>query len=300
MDAPVLGVPFLLVVVWVATGIWLLVAVRRSASPVVLRLATTFLALWALLVTTALAWVVVEGGWAGAAELIASPFAPFQPQFVAVWILGAGGAFLVFALAFLLNQLVGRGWLTMLRPGLLAWPAGLPVPEASILLLGFSDPRVDAFSFTLVELGGPHLVRRREVILLSSGLRASLTPEEVEGVIAHELGHVRDLDGRYLTFFRTFARLMRWDPVLGRVASALTRREEYRADDEAVELTHNPRALARALFKASTNGGGERGIGVVGFLGIGGERGRVEAWLRIRRLVARAESEAPAGDARGG
>ncbi len=300
MDAPVLGIPFLLVVVWVATGVGLLVAVRRSGSPIVLRLAASFLALWAVLVTTALAWVVVEGGWGGAAGLVRSPFMLFQPQFASVWALGAAGAFVVFALAFLINQLVGRGWLSILQPTVIAWPERLPSPGKSIALLGFPDARVDAFSFTLVEFGGPRLVHRREVILLSSGLRATLTPEELESVIAHELGHVRDLDGRYLTFFRTFARLMRWDPVLGRVASALTRREEYRADDEAVEVTHNPRALARALFKASTNGGGELGIRAVGFLGLGGERGRAEAWRRIRRLVARAESDAPAGDADGG
>lgn len=300
MDAPILGIPFLLVVVWVASGVGLLLAVRRSGSPVVLRLAATFLALWAVLVTTALAWIVVEGGWAGALGLLESPFAPFQPQFASVWLVGGAGAFAVLALAFLINQLVGRGWLRILQPTVIGWPDRLPPPEQPVALLGFPDPRIDAFSFTLLVLGGRRLVRRREVILLSSGLRSGLTPQELDGVIAHELGHVRDLDGRYLTFFRTFARLMRWDPVLGRVATALTRREEYRADDAAVKMTHDPRALARALFKASMNGAGSPVFGAVGFRGLRGELGRAETWRRIRRLIAHAESEAPTGDADGG
>lgn len=300
MDAPALGIPFLLVVGWVATGVVLLVAFRRSAPPVVLRLAATFLALWALLVTTLLAWVVVDGGWDGVVALLRSPFSLFQPQFAAVWALGAAGTFVVFALAFLLNQLVGRGWLGTLRPTPIDWPQGLPRPERAVTLLSFPDARVDAFSFALVELGGPRLVRRREVILLSDGLRAELDEAELEAVVAHELGHVRGLDSRYLTFFRTFARLMRWDPVLGSLAISLTSREEYRADDEAVAMTHNPRALARALFKASTHGGGPFPIAAIGFLGVGGRRGRAEAARRIRRLVALADSEPSADVGRDG
>ncbi len=300
MDVPVLGLPLLLVVVWVASGVGLLLAFRRSGSPVVLRLATTFLALWAVLVTTALAWVVVEGGWGGVVDLFRAPFTLFQPQSAPVWLLGAAGAFGVFALAFLVNQLVGRGWLKVLGPTPLDWPEGVVPREETVTLLGFPDRRVDAFSFTLLELGGSRGLRRREVILLSSGLRATLAPEEIDAVIAHELGHIRDLDGRYLTFFRTFSRLMRWDPVLGRLARSLTWREECRADDEAVAITHNPRALARALFKASTHGAGELGMGSGGLMGIGGRRGRAEAWRRIRRLVALAEAGAWTGDAGGG
>jgi Zn-dependent protease with chaperone function len=298
MDAPVLGVPLLLVAFWLTTGMGLLIAFHRSGSPIVLRLAATFLALWAVLVTTVVAWVVVQGGWDGVVDLSRSPFTLFQPQFASVWLVGAVGAFVVFAVAFLVNQLVGRGWLNVLRPTLIDWPDRLPPREETVTLLGFPDLRVAACSFTLLEWGGPRLLRRREVILLSAGLRSALAPEELDAVIAHELGHVRDLDGRYLTFFRTFARLMRWDPMLGRLASALTWREEYRADDEAVAITHNPRALARALFKASTHGTTDLGMGTTAFAGTGGRRGRAEAWRRIRRLVALAESEAREG--RGG
>jgi len=94
---------------------------------------------------------------------------------------------------------------------------------------------------------------------------------------------------RYLTFFRTLSRLMRWDPILAYFAESLTRREEYRADLDAVELTRRPRAMARALYKA-TFLAPTSGSSLPGLLGVGGPRGRRQAVERIRRLVALAES----------
>ncbi|HYK93096.1 MAG TPA: M48 family metalloprotease, partial [Thermoplasmata archaeon] len=129
-----------------------------------------------------------------------------------------------------------------------------------------------------------------EVIVLSDGLLDALTSVEVEAVVAHELGHVRDLDARYLTFFRTLARMMRWDPLFALFASSLTRREEYRADDDAVSQTRRPLALARALFKASTRTSAASRVGVNSFLGSPGRRGSIETRRRIERLIALAES----------
>jgi Zn-dependent protease with chaperone function len=120
-------------------------------------------------------------------------------------------------------------------------------------------------------------------------LISELTSREWEAVLAHEVGHLRELDGRYLTFFRTLSRMMRWDPMLAYFAESLTRREEYRADLDAVELTRRPRAMARALYKAAFLAPA-RGNGLPGLLGVGGPRGRRQAVERIRRLVALAES----------
>jgi Zn-dependent protease with chaperone function len=146
-----------------------------------------------------------------------------------------------------------------------------------------------------VELAPRWLPRRREVIVLSTRLLAALAPEEVEAVVAHELGHVRDLDSRYLTFLRTLARLLRWDPVLATVADRLTRREEFAADLSAVALTRRPDALARALEKLLRMGG-VRGSGrlVSGLFGPGSRPGHLEIDERIARLRSLAEREAEA------
>jgi Zn-dependent protease with chaperone function len=292
MPSPLFVALYIPVVVWVATGLGLLYAFRRSAPPVVLRLAATFLALWALLATTTLVWVLTHGGWAAVVRLSQHPLALFAPAAAPLWAEGALGAFLVFTLAFLLNQLVGRGFLHLLHPVERPWPERLPTPADRTTFEVFPSPRPEAFSFTVLEFGGGRFgLHRHEVILMSDGLESRLLPGEVEAVVAHELGHIRGLDSRYLTFLRTLSRMMRWDPLLAYLAYSLTRREEFRADEEAARLTRRPMSLARALYKAMAT---EPAVGspVPGdaFLGGLGDRNRREALERIERLVAMAES----------
>jgi Zn-dependent protease with chaperone function len=289
MAAPWVGLLYLLALGWAALGVGLLVAFRRSTSTIVFRLAAAFLGLWAFVATTGLVWVLANGGWSGMLRLAAAPLTIADPSFALLWLFGAVGAFAIFLTAFVLSQAVGRGYLAVQRPLAIDWPERLPVPRTPTDLLAYASPRIEAFSFTLVEPGGPTLLRRRNVILLSDGLRDALGPSEVEAVVAHELGHLNELDGRYLTFFRTLSRLVRWDPILAYLADRLTEREEFRADLDAVELTGHPRALARALYKAGAAAGAGRPA-VPGFLGPGGARGRRQAVERIRRLVALAES----------
>ena len=290
MASPLFVALYVPVAVWVATGVSLLFAFRRSAPPVVLRLAATFLALWALLATTTLVWVLTHGGWSAVVALTQHPQAIFEPSAAMGWLEGAVGAFLVFAVAFLLNQLVGRGFLRLLHPTERPWPLGLPRPTDETTFLVFPSPRPEAFSFTLLGLGSRFRIRRREVILMSDGLESRLAPEEVDAVVAHELGHIRGLDSRYLTFLRTLSRMMRWDPMLAYLAVTLTRREEFRADEEAAHLTRKPLALARALYKAMASDLPVPPVGAAAFLGGAGERARREALERIQRLVAMAES----------
>lgn len=287
--APValLDLPILL---WVAVGVGLLFAYRRSASPVVFRLAALFLGFWAVFATTGLIWVLTDGGMSAVVALLHSPLLLFAPRYAWWWVAGAVGAFGVFLVAFVLSQVVGRSFVILFQTRPLAWPEGVLPPEATTSLLAFSSGAPNAFTFTLLERGGPRLVRRRDVILLSEGLLARLTPAEMAAVVAHELGHVRELDGRYLTFIRTLARMMRWDPILAYCADRLTMREEFRADLDAVSMTGHPRALARALYKASRGPWvTSPGVGT-GFLGVGGRRGRHQAEMRIRRLIELAES----------
>jgi len=288
---------------WPATPEWALVAalttlagavalataLRRPGSATVFRLTVLLLAGWAVVATTVLVWIVVGGGVGAAETLARSPSALFAPGAASDWAIGAAGAFFVFLLAFLLSQAVGRGMVILLRPRPVDWPARLPTPATPTRLLAYPSDRADAVMFTLLVPAFRRRWSREDVILVSERLLAELSPAEWEAVVAHELGHLRELDGRYLTFVRTFARMMRWDPVLAVVADSLTRREEFVADLDAVELTGSPRALARAIYKASRLAPNRPGA-IAGLLGPGGRRGRRQATERIRRLVALAES----------
>ncbi len=253
MFPALVGALYVPVAAWLALAVGLMVAFRRSTPPVVLRLAVGFLAVWALIATTAAAWVLTHGGWSAVVALLQSPGRMFAPGGWPMWIVGGVGAFGVFAVAFGLNQIVGRGFLRLLGPRPLPWPRSLPRPDVSTTLMLFDSPAPEAFSFALVRrrrLAPPGPPTR--YILLSTGLRARLAPDEMEAAVAHELGHLRGLDGRYLTFLRTLARMMRWDPIIGYLTSCLTRREEFRADAEAARAHRaanglGPRALQSLL-----------------------------------------------------
>ncbi|MCI4363800.1 MAG: M48 family metalloprotease [Thermoplasmata archaeon] len=289
---PLLALP---VVLWCALGVGLLLTFRRSTSERILRLAACFVALWALLATTSLLWVLRHGGLGGVGALAREPALLFAPSSASLWLWGGVGAFALLAVAFLLNQAVGRGFLRLYETEELPWPSRLPRPRGATSLLSLDSERVEAFSFTLLELSVRSLPRRREVIVLSTRLLGALDEEEMEAVVAHELGHVRDLDSRYLTYLRTLARLLQWDPVLATVAESLTRREEFAADLSAVELTQRPLVLARALEKLLLLGS-VRGSGrlVSGLFGPGDRRGRREIDERIERLRSRVAGSAEA------
>ena len=276
--------------VWLAIGVSLGLASRRSASPTVFRLTAVFLGAWALFATTALVYVLANGGWGAMVALAGRPTLLFEPRSAVVWAAGALGAFAVFFVAFLLSPAVGWGFLRLYGSRPIPWPVGLPTPSSATSLRAFDAPGEGALAFTLLERGGPRGVRARDVIMISEDLLAELDPHEWEAVLAHELGHLNELDGRYLTFFRTLSRMMRWDPILAFFAESLTRREEFRADLDAVALTQRPRALARALYKAAALPASLPPRVLPSLLGVGGRRGRRQAIERIRRLVALAES----------
>ncbi len=252
------------------------------------RAAVMAVALWSLLATTVVVGVLVEGGFDALVALIRSPASLFTSTALGAWAVGAVGAFLIFLAAFVLSQAVGRGLLRLLAPVPLPWPKRVARPGIPVRLLAFSSERPDAFTFTLLRPGWKLPWRREEIILVADALLDLLGPEEWDAVVAHELGHVRAFDGRYLTFLRTFARLLRWDPILAVLARRLTRREEFRADEEAVALTGRPRALARAIYKAARLPSSSTGA-LAGLLGPGGRAGQRHALERIRRLIALAE-----------
>jgi len=153
--------------------------------------------------------------------------------------------------------------------------AGMKMPKINVI----DDDSLNAYASGINE--------KTYSVTLSSGIINKLNDEELEGVIAHELTHIRNRDVRLLIisiifvgifaflaemFLRTLVfgggRRDKKDgtimllglvlAVVGYVITllfrfALSRKREYMADAGGAQLTKNPMALASALKKVSTD-----------------------------------------------
>jgi heat shock protein HtpX len=154
---------------------------------------------------------------------------------------------------------------------------GMPMPKLYII----ESSALNAFASGIND--------KTYAVTLTRGLIESLNEKELEGVIAHELTHIRNKDVRLLIVSIIFVgifgfiveilfRTVIWgggrrrddktDPRIMIVALiiavivyffsvlfkfALSRKREYLADAGAVELTKDPMAMASALRKISRN-----------------------------------------------
>lgn len=160
----------------------------------------------------------------------------------------------------------------------LALGDGLPTPAIYVI----EDPSPNAFATGISP--------SRAAVTVTSGLLAVMDREELEGVLAHELSHIKNYDTRLLLVVSTLIGLagllasLIWRSVFlvrsrGRdgaqiillaiaagvllsvvafiigplVRLALSRRREALADASAVELARNPEGLIRALRKLQAN-----------------------------------------------
>ncbi|WP_280771904.1 zinc metalloprotease HtpX [Salipaludibacillus daqingensis] len=152
----------------------------------------------------------------------------------------------------------------------MAMVAQIPMPRVFIV----KDSSPNAFATGLSPKSG--------AVAVTSGLMDTLNREEVEGVIAHEIAHIKNYDVRLSTialalvsviaiisdigsrmlFFSRGGRNQKQSPVVMIIAIvllivapiiammtnlAISRNREYLADASAAELTRNPWALASAL-----------------------------------------------------
>jgi heat shock protein HtpX len=123
---------------------------------------------------------------------------------------------------------------------------------------------------------------RNAVVAVTTGLLRTLSREELEAVLGHELSHVRNRDMAVMTIASVISTLaffvMRWAMFMGMFGSrrdsggsaialflvsalvwfisfllirALSRYREYAADIGSAMLTRNPKALISALLKIS-------------------------------------------------
>jgi heat shock protein HtpX len=146
----------------------------------------------------------------------------------------------------------------------LAARAGLPMPRVFVV----DDPSPNAFA---TGRDPAHAA-----VAATTGLLAMLTREELAGVMAHELGHVRNRDTLIMTMVATVAGAISmlasfgmffrggegrgpgWAGLLAVLVApfaamivqlAISRTREYAADRAGAEICGDPRALAAALAK---------------------------------------------------
>jgi len=156
----------------------------------------------------------------------------------------------------------------------MALAAGLPTPD--VLILRDRDP--NAFSVASAGSNG--------TIVATWGLVQELDREELQGVVAHEMAHLKNHDARVMTLvsvlFGSMTVIASWarksgSISIGRAPSlllaplwvvfgllsvliskllglAVSREREYLADAGAVELTRNPEGLISALTKIDSDG----------------------------------------------
>jgi len=158
----------------------------------------------------------------------------------------------------------------------MAIAAGIPRPRVYVV----DDPDPNAFATGRDP--------QHASIAVTTGLLALMNRDELQGVIAHEMSHIRNYDIRTMTvvaallgavlLLAEWAARIRWRgrdrdggslplpvaavvfvvwllaillaPFVGQLlALAVSRRREYLADSSAAELTRNPLGLAKALRK---------------------------------------------------
>jgi heat shock protein HtpX len=151
----------------------------------------------------------------------------------------------------------------------LAMRAGLPMPKVAVV----PDPTPNAFA-TGRNPG-------HAVVAVTDGIMSALSAQELEAVLAHELGHVKHRDILIGCFSAALAQAIMFlsrmamfatprdrsgrsaNPIVGLVAMllapiaammiqmAISRGREYMADEFSAKLTGQPRTLASALEKIS-------------------------------------------------
>jgi heat shock protein HtpX len=154
----------------------------------------------------------------------------------------------------------------------LAQEAGLPMPR--IYLIPEDTPNAFATGRN----------PSHAVVAVTQGLLRLLSLDEIRGVLAHELGHVRNRDILVSSIAATLAGVVmmvasmaRWGAIFGGfrgsdedegggilgflfmailapiaamlIQMAISRSREYLADETGARLSHNPESLARALEK---------------------------------------------------
>lgn len=128
---------------------------------------------------------------------------------------------------------------------------------------------------------------RSPVVVLSTGLVTKLGDHEVEGILAHELAHVRRLDhlGRWIaTVFRD---IMAWNPFVLLWYNRLVTEQEMACDEDAARLVGDPVVVASGLVEvaACSRLPQQVAVGLLTAWQAGGKRGAQRLGERIEHLA---------------
>jgi Zn-dependent protease with chaperone function len=129
-------------------------------------------------------------------------------------------------------------------------------------------------------------------ILMSRDLLESLSADEVEGVLAHEIAHLEARDIPVAMAGGIMRDLVAWNPLAHIALRHLLRDREYEADRRAAILTRKPLAVASSLLKVyelSRRSGRLTPQTAIPFTR---RRGRVVP--RVQQLIALADGSLPA------
>ncbi|MEM2877957.1 MAG: M48 family metallopeptidase [Candidatus Hadarchaeales archaeon] len=165
----------------------------------------------------------------------------------------------------------------------LSLAAGIPAPKVYVV----DDPEINAFACGTDP--------EHACIAVTTGALENLNRQELEGVVGHEISHVKNYDVRYMTMVAVFVGLAAilsymflrsvrfagsgsgrkggggfgiilllavifaiFAPIASRLVQAMiSRRREYLADAESARLTRYPEGLASALEKIKNNNMGD-------------------------------------------
>ena len=128
-------------------------------------------------------------------------------------------------------------------------------------------------------------LKGRKLVAVSPSMIQSLSPEEVEAVLAHELSHLKNRDSiaKGLARFARFA--FPFDPVIRLLEAAVHRERELLADRLSVRYTQRPLALASALIKVHSGPiSSVQGVGAGLFIG-GSKRGLFSLYPDLQRRI---------------
>lgn len=129
-------------------------------------------------------------------------------------------------------------------------------------------------------------------LLLSQDLLDSLSQDELEGVIAHELAHVESRDVWVVLIGGLLRDIVAWNPIGYLAFRRLTIEREFEADRRAAALTRKPLAVASGLLKVYDLRCRRR-FATSAALPAVRRRGNVSR--RVIRLIALADGRVPMG-----
>ncbi len=123
------------------------------------------------------------------------------------------------------------------------------------------------------------------VVAMSPKLAGSLSSDETEAVLAHELSHIKNGDSAAKGLAKLARVAFPFDPVLRLVGAAVQRERELWADKVSVEFTGKPLALASAIVKANSESNGAATNNLVGLFVGGSGHGLFSPYPNLERRV---------------